>query len=169
MTLPASRPLYLLAFIVCVLLMGAALYLEHVIGLEPCPLCIVQRVAVIVIGLLCLAAVLHNPKPRKGKRTTARVYGALVTLVSLFGGAIAARQIWLQHQPADQLPACLPSLDYMLDVLPFQEMLRLVFSGTAECAEVTWTFLGLSIAEGTLIAFVCFAVFGLMQLLRKVD
>ena len=169
MTLPASRPLYLLAFIACVLLMCAALYLEHIVGLEPCPLCIVQRVAVILIALTCLAAVLHNPKPNNEKRTTARCYGALVTLISVFGGAIASRQIWLQHQPADELPACLPSLDYMLDVLPFQEMLSLVFSGTAECAEVSWTFLGLSIAEGTLIAFVCFAVFGLMQLVRRVD
>ena len=169
MTLPASRPLYLLAFIVCVLLMGTALYLEHVVGLEPCPLCILQRMAVIVIGLLCLAAVLHNPTPRNGKRTGARVYAVLLVLASLFGGATAARQVWLQHLPADQVPTCMLPLDYMLEALPFWEVLSQVFSGTAQCAEVTWTFLGLSIAEGTLIAFVCFTVFGLMQLLRKVD
>ncbi|HEC51994.1 hypothetical protein LCGC14_0046940 [marine sediment metagenome] len=169
MTLPASRPLYLLAFIVCVLLMGTALYLEHVVGLEPCPLCIIQRVAVILIGLLCLAAVLHNPKPRNGKRTGARIYGALTLALSLFGGATAARQVWLQHLPADELPTCMLPLDYMLKELPFEETLSLVFSGTADCAEVTWTFLGLSIAEGTLIAFVCFGVFGLMQVVRRID
>lgn len=170
MTQPASRLLYLLSFILCLVLLAVALYMEHVMGLEPCPLCIVQRVVFIVIGLISLAAVLHNPVPSatNGKRpVAARIYGLLITLSAAFGVAIAGRQVWLQHQPADQLPSCLPSLDYMMDVLPFQEMLRLVFSGTADCAAVTWTFLGLSIAEYTLIAFIGFALFGLLQLLRK--
>ena len=87
MTLPASRPLYLLALIVSALLMAAALYLEHVVGLEPCPLCIIQRIALIIVGLICLAAVLHNPGPKNGKRTGARTYGVLLTLASLLGQA----------------------------------------------------------------------------------
>lgn len=171
MTQPASRPLYLLSFILCLVLLAVALYMEHVMGLEPCPLCIVQRVVFIVLGLISLAAMLHNPTPgASGKRPVAsRVYGLLITLTGAFGVAIAGRQVWLQHQPADQLPSCLPSLDYMMDVLPFQEMLRLVFSGTADCAAVTWTFLGLSIAEYTLIAFIGYVVFGLLQLLRRND
>jgi disulfide bond formation protein DsbB len=85
------------------------------------------------------------------------------------GAAVAGRQVWLQHQPADQLPSCLPSLDYMIDVLPMQEMLSLLFSGTADCAKVDWTFMGLSIAEGTLLAFIGLTLFGLMQLLRSSD
>ncbi|WP_150304754.1 disulfide bond formation protein B [Pseudomonas saliphila] len=171
MTQPASRPLYLLSFILCLVLLAVALYMEHVMGLEPCPLCIVQRVVFIVLGLISLAAMLHNPTPAASlKRPIAsRVYGLLITLTGAFGVAIAGRQVWLQHQPADQLPSCLPSLDYMMDVLPFQEMLRLVFSGTADCAAVTWTFLGLSIAEYTLIAFIGYVVFGLLQLLRQND
>lgn len=172
MTQPASRPLYLLSFILCLALLVTAYYMEYVMGLEPCPLCIVQRVVFILLGLISLAAVLHNPQPRaqSGKRSSAaRVYGLAVTLFAAFGVAIAGRQVWLQHQPADQLPSCLPSLDYMMDVLPFQEMLRLVFSGTADCAAVTWTFLGLSIAEYTLIAFIGFTLFGLAQLLRRND
>lgn len=172
MTQPASRPLYLLSFILCLVLLAVALYMEHVMGLDPCPLCIVQRVVFIILGLICLAAVLHNPVPPAASHkrpVSSRIYGLLITLTAAFGVAIAGRQVWLQHQPADQLPSCLPSLDYMMDVLPFQEMLRLVFSGTADCAAVTWTFLGLSIAEYTLIAFIGFVLFGLLQLLRKND
>ena len=171
MTLPASRPLYLFAFIACVLLLAAAYYMEYVMDLQPCPLCIVQRFAFLLIGLTCLAAVLHNPQPKAGRKRShaARAYAVGITLLALFGGATASRQIWLQHQPADQLPSCLPSLDYMIDVLPMMEMLTLLFSGTADCAKVTWTFLGLSIAECTLLAFIGFAVFGLVQLLRRED
>lgn len=170
MTLPASRPLYLLALIGAILLIGSALYMEHVMGLEPCPLCIVQRVAVIALGLISLAAVLHNPlADNTRRRPAARIYAGLTTVAASFGAAIAARQIWLQHQPADQLPSCLPSMDYMLEVLPFQEMLSLIFSGTADCAAVDWTFLGLSIAECMLLVFLVYVVFGLVQLLRRQD
>lgn len=171
MTLPASRPLYLLAFITCVLLLAAAYYMEYVMGLLPCPLCIVQRFAFLLIGLVCLGAVLHNPQPKREHRRNlaARAYAFGVTLFAVFGGATASRQVWLQHQPADQLPSCLPSLDYMVDVLPVFEMLTLLFSGTADCAKVTWTFLGLSIAECTLLAFIGFALFGLVQLIRRED
>ncbi|PKM29332.1 MAG: disulfide bond formation protein B [Gammaproteobacteria bacterium HGW-Gammaproteobacteria-11] len=171
MALPASRPFYLLALITCAALIAIALYMEHVLLLEPCPLCIIQRVLVIVLGLICLAAVLHNPlaSADQPRRLAARLYALAVTLTAMLGGAVAGRQVWLQHQPADQLPSCLPSLDYMLDVLPLQDMLSLLFSGTADCAKVEWTFLGLSIAEGTLLAFICFSVFGLMQLLRSTD
>ena len=171
MTLPASRPLYLLAFITCVLLLAAAYYMEYVMGLLPCPLCIVQRFAILLIGLVCLAAVLHNPQPKREhhRNLAARAYAFGVTLFAVFGGATASRQVWLQHQPADQLPSCLPSLDYMVDVLPVFEMLTLLFSGTADCAKVTWTFLGLSIAECTLLAFIGFALFGLVQLIRRED
>ncbi|HDZ55671.1 MAG TPA: disulfide bond formation protein B [Pseudomonas xinjiangensis] len=171
MTLPASRPLYLIALIVCVILLLIALYMEHFMGLEPCPLCIIQRVVFIAIGIACLAAVVHNPIPRATSKraVAARGYAIAVSVFSVFGAAIAGRQVWLQHQPADQLPSCLPSLDYMMDVLPFQDMLSLLFAGTADCAAVSWTFLGLSIAEGTLIAFICFTLFGVLQLFRSED
>jgi protein dithiol:quinone oxidoreductase len=171
MTLPASRPLYFIALMICLLLLGSALYMEHVLGLIPCPLCMIQRGAFILIAVGCLAAMLHNPQPREGRRRSiaARVYAALIGLFSIFGAAIAGRQVWLQHLPSDQLPSCLPSLDYMMDVLPLREVLGLLFSGTADCAAVTWTFLGLSIAEGTLIAFICFTLFALVQLLRPED
>tara|TARA_R110000796_G_scaffold251533_1_gene383171 strand:+ start:18510 stop:19025 length:516 start_codon:yes stop_codon:yes gene_type:complete len=171
MALPASRPFYLLTLIFCATLIAIALYMEHVLGLEPCPLCIIQRVLVIMVGVVALIAVIHNPLPGQGaqRRTAARVYAFVLTLFAAVGAAVAGRQVWLQHQPADQLPSCLPSLDYMIDVLPMQEMLSLLFSGTADCAKVDWTFMGLSIAEGTLLAFIGLTLFGLMQLLRSTD
>ena len=84
-----------------------------------------------------------------------------------FGAATAGRQIWLQSVPADQLPSCLPSLEYMMDALPFQEIARLVLHGTAECAEVSWTLLGMSIPEWTLLAFIAMSLFCLWQMLRR--
>jgi disulfide bond formation protein DsbB len=151
--------------------MGVALYLEHVVGLEPCPLCIIQRVLLILVGLVCLVALLHHPRAEwpVERPIAARLYGAGVALFALLGAAVAGRQVWLQHQPSDQLPSCLPSLDYMIDVLPLQDIMRMLFSGTADCAKVDYTFLGMSVAEGTLLAFIAFGLFGLMQLFRTSD
>lgn len=171
MTLPASRLLYLLAFIICVVLLLVALYMEHYMGLLPCPLCIIQRIAFVLIGLTCLAAVIHNPAPRPGRARAgaARGYAIATTVFAAFGAAIAGRQVWLQYQPADQLPSCLPPLEYMIDVMPMGQLITELFSGTADCAAVSWTFLGLSIAECTLIAFIGFTIFGLVQIFRSND
>jgi len=143
-------------------MMIAALYLEHVVGLAPCPLCVVQRICVIGFGLVCLVAALHGPR-KVGRRG----YSILALLFALAGGATAIRQIWLQGLPADQLPSCLPSLEYMMDALPFQEIARLVLHGTAECAEVSWTLLGMSIPEWTLLSFIGMSLFCFWQLLRR--
>ena len=162
MPLASPRSLYSLAFLGCLALMAAALYLEHVVGLEPCPLCIIQRVCVIGFGLVCLVAALHAPA-RPGRRA----YAGLALLFAAAGGATAGRQIYLQGVPADQLPACLPSLEYMMDALPFQEIVRLVLHGSADCAEVSWTLFGMSIPEWSLLGFVALLGFALLQLLRR--
>lgn len=162
MALAAPRNLFLLAFLGCLGLMGGALYLEHVVGLAPCPMCIVQRVCVILFALVCLAAAIHGPA-----RLGLRLYAGLALLFALVGAGTAGRQIWLQSVPPDQLEACLPSLEFMLDALPLQEIVRLVFHGTADCAEVTWTLFGLSVPEWSLLAFLGMILFGLFQLLRR--
>ncbi|AYC34783.1 disulfide bond formation protein B [Pseudomonas cavernae] len=162
MSLASPRSLFFLAFLGCLALMGGALYLEHVVGLQPCPLCIVQRICVILFGVFCLIAAVHAPG-RPGQR----VYALLAGLSAVAGAATAGRQVWLQSVPADQLPACLPSLDYMMEALPFQDIVRLVLHGTADCAEVTWTLFGLSIPEWSLLAFAGMILFAFFQLLRR--
>ena len=162
MALATPRTLFLLAFLGSLALMGGALYLEHAVGLNPCPMCIVQRVFVILFGLVCLIAALHGPA-RLGRR----VYAVLALLFAAGGAATAARQVWLQSVPADQLEACLPSLEFMVQALPLQEIVRLVFQGTADCAEVSWTLFGLSLPEWSLLAFIGMLLFSLFQLLRR--
>ena len=114
-------------------------------------------------GLVCLVAAIHGPAKVR------RVYAAIAALFVAAGAATAIRQIWLQSVPADQLPSCLPSLEYMMEALPFQEIARLVLHGTAECAEVSWTMLGMSIPEWSLLGFIGMAIVCLWQLLRRDD
>ena len=147
--LPPRRIGYLLGFFVCAGLMGYALYLQYVMDLEPCPLCILQRVAVIAMGLVFLIAGLHNPG-----RAGAGVYALLQLVIGGTGAAIAARQVWIQSLPKDQVPACGMGLDYMLETLPFTDALQKIFEGSGECAEKGWEFLHLSIAGWTLVFFV---------------
>src|SRR5690606_9987649 len=122
-------------------LLGYALYAQHGLGLEPCPLCVFQRVAVLALGIVFLVAYAHNPQ-RRG----ARVYGGLATIAAGAGIAFAWRQLWLQGLPADQVPECGPGLDFIMDVFPLWEALAMVFKGSGDCAKVDWTFLGLSMA-----------------------
>ena len=149
-----SRTGFLLAFIASLGLIGTALYMQHVIHLEPCPLCIFQRVFVMAIGGVALLGALHNPG-----RIGRALYATLIGLLALGGGAVASRQVWLQHLPADQVPECGPSLDYMLEAFPLNQTLQLVFKGSGECAEVDWTLLGFSIAEWMLVVFAGFLIY----------
>jgi disulfide bond formation protein DsbB len=151
-----SRSGFLLAFVASLGLMGAALYMQHVMHLEPCPLCIFQRMFVIAIGVVALLGVLHNPG-----RVGTSLYAILIGLLALGGGAVATRQVWLQHLPADQVPECGPSLDYMLEAFPLNQTLQLVFKGSGECAAVDWTFLGFSIAEWMLVVFTGFLLYAI--------
>ncbi|HEV8258195.1 MAG TPA: disulfide bond formation protein B [Casimicrobiaceae bacterium] len=147
--LPPRRIGYLLGFLVCVGLMGYALYLQYVEGLEPCPLCMLQRICVIAMGVVFLVATFHNPG-----RVGASVFALLQLLIGGAGAAIAARQVWLQSLPKDQVPACGMGLSYMLETLPFTDAVRQVLEGSGECAEKSWEFLHLSIAGWTLVFFV---------------
>ena len=151
--LPPRRIGYLLGFLVCVGLMGYAFYLQYVEGLEPCPLCMLQRICVMAMGVVFLVATFHDPG-----RVGAGVYALLQLLIGGVGAAIAARQVWLQSLPKDQVPACGMGLNYMLETLPFTDALRQVLEGSGECAEKGWEFLHLSIAGWTLVFFVAMIV-----------
>lgn len=151
------RTLFTVGFMLCLALLMTALYFQFVMGLEPCPLCIFQRVFVLGVGLLLLVAAIHNPHSF-GRRT----YGVLVALMAGLGAAVAGRHVWLQNLPADQVPECGVDLDYMLQAFPITKTIRLVLRGSGDCAEVVWTFLGLSIPGWTLIIFGGLTLFGLL-------
>ena len=159
--LPSSRIIFLLTFIGCTSMMGVALYMEHAMNLEPCPLCIMQRVMVIAVGAIALVAAIHNPQ-----HNGIKVYGAGLTMFALGGAGLAGRQLWLQSLPADEVPACGPSLDYLMDVFPLAEALSLVLSGDGTCAEVVWTFLGISIPGWTLVGLIGLMAIGVLQIVR---
>lgn len=146
----------LVGFITCVLLLAYAYFAQFVLGYEPCPLCIFQRVGFIVLGLVFLLAAIHGPAGRAGRR----IYGSLIGLVALAGASVSLRHLWLQSLPADQVPACGPGLDYMLEVFPLADALKMVFTGSGECAEVDWVFLGLSMPAWTLMAYLSLGIAG---------
>ncbi len=158
----SPRIIFSIIFTVCISLLGFGLYLEHSIGLDPCPLCIFQRVAYIVIGIFALIGAIHNPQ-----KLFERIYTGLILIASLSGAGIAGRQIWLQHLPEDKIPECGPGLEYMLDTFPFADALRMILSGSGECAEVQWTFLSFSIAEWSIVCFIGLTIVCLTMLLRK--
>jgi disulfide bond formation protein DsbB len=161
--IPGPRNLYWITGLGCVFLMAVALYMEHAMHLEPCPLCIFQRVAVIAAGAIAILAAIHNPA-----QTGIKVYGGLVALSSLIGGALSTRQLYLQSLPEDQVPACGPGLDYLMDVFSMVEVVQMVFQGDGSCAEVVWTdpVLGMSIPAWTLVGFVGLIAIGIFQVLR---
>ena len=144
-----SRKFFIVIFTICIGLLIFGLYLEHVHGLEACPLCIFQRIAYTVIIFIALIGVIHNPR-----NLLQIIYKLLMVISAITGAAIAGRQIWLQHLPPELVPECGPGLDYMFNVFPFGEALKMIFTGSGECAEVKWRFIGLSIAEWSLIMFI---------------
>ncbi|MDN5937733.1 MAG: disulfide bond formation protein B [Salinisphaera sp.] len=137
--------------------LGFAYVLEYGFGLQPCPLCIFQRIAMFATGLVFLVAALHGP------RAWGRwLYTALAVVAAGVGAAIAARHVWLLHLPADQVPACGPGLAYLRAVLPWREMLATVLRGDASCADIKAAFLGLSLPAWTMIGFLALALWGLI-------
>jgi len=155
------RVAFALGALACALLLAAAYYLQYFQGQEPCPLCLVQRVFYLIAGIAFLAGAIHGPKS-----TGAAVYSALAMLSALGGLATAARQVYLQHLPPDQVPACGPDLPFMLENFPISRTLTFLVRGSGQCAEVNWRFLGLSIAEWSLICFSGFIVYALWIAVR---
>ncbi|MFC4729792.1 disulfide bond formation protein B [Coralloluteibacterium thermophilus] len=158
------RTLFGLGALACAGLLAFALYLQYWHYLDPCPLCIFQRIAFIALGLVFLVGALHGPRGRVGRS----VYGALALLAAGGGAAVAARHVWLQSLPPDEVPACSSmGLDYMVGTLPLGEVVRRVFSGSGECAVIDWSFLGLSMPAWTLLWFVALAAVALAAALRR--
>lgn len=160
----SPRSLFLIGFLFCASMLAVAAYFQFMEHLEPCPLCILQRVFVLLVGIVLLFAVLHNPR-----NWGVKVYGFLAGILALIGAAISAWHLRLQNLPEDQVPSCGPGLNFMLDNFSLNETFGMVLRGSGECAEVLWTFLSLSIPAWTLIAFIALALMALAQLFRKMD
>ncbi len=155
------RLVFLSGFLICAGLLGFALYAEHVLGLIPCPLCVFQRIAFLVMALFFLLGAMHAPGGR-----LRWLYTGGVLLGALWGVAVAGRHLWLQALPADQVPSCGPGLGYMLDAFPFAKVLKLVFTGSGECAKVEPVF-GLPMPFWTLLWYVLLSAWALLATIRR--
>ncbi|MBP7956503.1 disulfide bond formation protein B [Psychrobacter faecalis] len=163
--LTTYRNLQVFLVIMAVIGMSFALFfLQRYMGFSPCPLCIFQRIGLMIMGGFALIAAIFDPK--------SKIVRLLLWLGSLAGigwaAVVAGRHVWLQHLPADQVPSCGPGLDYWLDTLPMQQVLKEVFAGSGECASIEWTFMGLSIPEQSLILFSVLILVHLLILWRIV-
>jgi disulfide bond formation protein DsbB len=152
----SNRALNFAGFVFCAGMMGFALYAQHGLLLEPCPLCVFQRIAVIAMGVVFLLAAIHNPG-----RLGGFIYSVLLGIAALLGMGVAGRQVWLQSLPPEKVPACGPGLDFMLDAFPLAETVQLVLSGSGECAEISWLLFGLSMPAWVFIALLVLAIYGI--------
>ena len=143
----SRRQKFFLGFLVCSGLMAYALFAQYFLNLEPCPLCIFQRVAVISMGIIFLICSLLEPKSSLAKIISSTLF---VTAGS-FGVAVASRHVWLQNLPSDQVPGCGPGLDFMMSTFPINEVFEMVFNGSGECATIDWSFLSLSMPAWVII------------------
>ncbi|MGZ8186384.1 MAG: disulfide bond formation protein B [Methylobacter sp.] len=153
---------FLLGFLGCMTLLAMGAYFQFVQGLDPCPLCISQRIAILTTGMVFLIAALHNPK-QKGITG----YAVLGAVTALSGAAISTRHVWLQHLPPEKVPECGPGLDYVLQNFPLFETVKLMLSGTGDCAKVDWTLFGFSMPAWTLVAFLMLATLSLLQIRNR--
>jgi protein dithiol:quinone oxidoreductase len=152
----------LLGFLACAGLLAYAYYAQYVMHLEPCPLCIFQRIGVFILGLLFLIAATHDPRVL-GRR----LYALVLVLAALATAAIALRHLYIQSLPPDSVPSCGASLDFMLKVFSLSDVLVKVLTGSGECAKVTWMFLGLSMPAWVLISALVLGGYGLWVNLRR--
>lgn len=156
------RMVNLFLFLASVVGMAFALYLEHGLGFKPCPLCVFQRVGLIALGVWSLIAFLHHPKSMIGRR----VYNVLGLISIAWSAGVAGRHVWLQNLPKDEVPSCGPGLNYMVEALPFKDVLSQVLTGSGECAEIDWSFLGLSLPVWSGLFFSVLLLITLWQIIR---
>ncbi len=149
-----GRSGYFLGFIASFGLVAYGLYIQQQYNLEPCPLCIFQRITYMVIGVLFLLAALHNPG-NLGRK----VYGLLQFLTALTGAGIALRHMWIQANPDKVMAECGAGFDYIFETFPLKRALDLVFKGTGECSAIDWTMFGLTIPQLSLVAFIGLAIY----------
>ena len=142
-----NRIIFALIFLACLSSLAFALYMQLVEGMMPCPLCVFQRIALIVIAALSLSAFIHNPK-----KLASKIYSILVLLTSVAGLSVALRQSWLQGLPTADAPSCGPGIGYMFQNLPLKDFFMLIFNGSADCTKSV-PFMGMTFADWSSIFF----------------
>ena len=156
------RAVNLTGFLACALMLAYALFAQFQQNLEPCPLCIFQRVGIATLGVVFLIAALHHPRSRAGRIS----YAVLIALAAAITAGVAARHVYVQHAPAGSIPACGAPLDSMLQMFPIAEVIRKVLSGGGECAVVNWTLFGLSMPAWVLTCAIALGLTGLLANLK---
>jgi protein dithiol:quinone oxidoreductase len=158
------RAQFFFGFLVCAALLAYALYADKLLGFDPCPLCIFQRIAFIGLGVVGLLGALHNPKSKLGRA----IYGVLAIIAGGVGIYLASRHVYLQHLPKDLVPACGSGLSYLLEAIPSKlEVIAMVLKGSGECAEVNWQWLGFSMPEWTLLCFILLTLGSIVAAFKK--
>lgn len=158
----APKALFVFGLLLVLGGMSSALYLQFFKGLEPCSLCIFQRLCYIAYGLIALIAIIQNPKTWGG-----RIYAFLQIPVALLGLTIALRQVWIQSLPLDQVPACGPGINYLLQEFPLQKVVQVVWAGSSDCAIVSWRFWSLSMASWSAILFSILLILSVFIMLKR--
>jgi protein dithiol:quinone oxidoreductase len=143
----STRPFFAAIFVACAGLLAFAIYLQEEVGLEPCPMCILQRYAFTALAIVALVAAIHGPRG-----AALKAYGGLLALIAVAGAGVAIRQSYIQHYPP-KISSCGTDLEFLVNTFPLSQALPKIFAGSADCAIVTWRFLGLSIAEWALVVF----------------
>lgn len=156
-----QRKLFLFIILYCLVMMTTAVgYFQTYLGLHPCVLCVAQRVVVISIMLVALLGLIVG----RGQR----IFSVLLALIAGMGIFLAGRHVWIQSLPIDQVPACGPDFDYIVDVLPLGKALQMIMMGDGNCADVVWSFLGLSIPGWTLVAFIGLAILSFIGMFKRI-
>ena len=158
------RQINLIVFLLVGALIGYAAYSIKILGLEACTLCITQQFFYCVIGVTSFVAFLHNPLG-----PLVRLYSGFIFLCAIVGAWIAGRQVWLQSLPEDEVPLCGPPLEYIIEVFPFADVLNALFMGDGNCAEISWQFLGLSMAGWSFIWFGVIIILSLLAIKKSIN
>lgn len=157
-----KRTVYLIEFFLVAALLAFAAFLEYYEGILPCPLCMMQRFCLAALGIIFVIGACYN-----FKRVGSVLVGAISFLFSLTGAILAGRQAWLQHFPSSASSNCDVSFQYMMKVLPFDQVLKRALAGGAECSQIDWQFMHLTLAEWSLFLFVFFVCVSVWQTFRK--
>ncbi|MGI3744008.1 MAG: disulfide bond formation protein B [Janthinobacterium lividum] len=159
MQLARSRSLFFLAFLACASIVGATDYLGSVIDAAPCPMCLLQCVLMALSAAVCLLAALHAPGTSGW-----RIYAGVLLLFSITGASVAARQVWLQASPPENMAACIENLHYLMETQSYVKVMAMVLAGSAGCSEINWSLFGISLPEWSLLAFSGLSLFALYYL-----